>query len=187
MLAGALLRAMYFISCAVLLSEPHTQKKAIALLFMEKRSVLLFWFNRDILRTTVAARNEMKAPANGAPDSPSPSFTMIGLMPHTRPAPIPRKIALRGMPEVRLWFPRSVSRFRPAAITPPQGRFRQLLKQSYRGSYNIPLQRAGILRLGPELVFYPARRVSLQKQNGRCHRLVKEESGIMLRLEVSLN
>ncbi len=69
--------------------------------FISTRAALLLWFHKKVLEIIVAAEYEMKAAATGEPEPLSPTFIRIGLIPHARPAPTPKRTAFRGMLENR--------------------------------------------------------------------------------------
>ena len=88
-LAGAILRAVYRVILELLLIKPAKQKNTAAPLCMLNRAFLLFSFSKDIIHAIEAAVKDIKAPTGGGVVVPSPIFMKIGLIPHTKPAPIP--------------------------------------------------------------------------------------------------
>ena len=96
-LAGARLRAKKRVKLAVQMKRPAMKNRPAALPVISAVEVLLLMFNREILKTAVAAKYDIKVPARGDPEPLSPNLIKIGPNPHATPFPNPKTKALAGI------------------------------------------------------------------------------------------
>ena len=101
MLAGAILRAVYLSRLETLTNRPLKMKSPIVPVFILLMASLRSRFTKDKPKITIAAVQEIKAPTAGEVWPLSPIFIRIGVIPVHKPALIPKRNNLRGMPENR--------------------------------------------------------------------------------------